>query len=248
MTSDSAQSEADDAWLQKSLERYATSRDSKIRDEIARRTAWIAVRGARRFWDRGEPFEDLVQVANIGLLKAIDRFDPTLGVQFGAYATPTIVGELRRHFRDYTWSVHVPRRTKDMRASVNAARDELTNALGRSPRISEIAARLDVSADSVIGVLEANNAYRAYSLDRVGADQASASDSKFEDVLNRELIADLLDQLPPRQRKILYLRYFEELSQEQIAEQIGTSQVHIGRLIAASLAQLRRHIEDSKSG
>lgn len=248
MTPDSAPSNADDAWLKKSLEIYAKSRDSGIRDEIARRTSWIAVRGARRFWDRGEPFEDLVQVANIGLLKAIDRFDPSLGVQFGAYATPTIVGELRRHFRDYTWSVHVPRRTKDLRATVNAARDDLTNTLGRSPRVEEIAARLDVSPDSVIGVLEANNAYRAFSLDRAGTDQAAVSDSKFEDVLNRELIADLLDTLPPRQRKILYLRYFEELSQEQIADQIGTSQVHVGRLISASLAQLRGQLGDSAAG
>lgn len=245
MTPETAPSDADDAWLQESLENYARSRDRGVRDEIARRTSWIAVRGARRFWDRGEPFDDLVQVANIGLLKAIDRFDPSLGVQFGAYATPTIVGELRRHFRDYTWSVHVPRRTKDMRASVNAARDDLTGILGRSPRVSEIADRLEVSADSVIGVLEANNAYRSYSLDVAGADQAAASDSKFEDVLNRELILGLLEQLPARQRKILYLRYFDELSQEQIAEQIGTSQVHVGRLIAASLVQLRRQIEDS---
>lgn len=244
MNPDSAPSEADDAWLQKSLRIYAKTHDSSLRDEIAKRTSWIAVRSARRFWDRGEPLEDLVQVANIGLLKAIDRFDPTLGVHFGAYATPTIVGELRRHFRDFTWSVHVPRRTKDMRSSVNAARDDLTKSLGRSPRISEIATRVKVSTDSVIGVLEANNAYRAYSLDRAGTDRAAASDSNFEDVLNREVISNLLDQLPPRQRKILYLRYFEELSQEQIAEQIGTSQVHVGRLIATSLAQLRTHLTE----
>lgn len=242
MIPDLAPSEADDAWLQSSLEKYAKTGDNKIRDEIANRTSWIAVRSARRFWDRGEPFEDLVQVAHIGLLKAIDRFDPTLGINFGAYATPTIVGELRRHFRDFTWSVHVPRRTKDMRASVNAAREDLTKFLGRSPRVSEIATRLKVSTDSVIGVLEANNAYRAYSLDRAGTDRAPAADSNFEDVLNREVISNLLDQLPPRQRKILYLRFFEELSQEQIAEKIGTSQVHVGRLIATSLAQLRSHM------
>jgi len=242
MNPDPVPSAADDSWLQESLEVYAKTHDKGIRDEIANRTSWIAVRSARRFWDRGEPFEDLVQVAYIGLLKAIDRFDPTLGVHFGAYATPTIVGELRRHFRDYTWSVHVPRRTKDMRASVNAAREDLTKVLGRSPRVSEIATRLKVSADSVIGVLEANNAYRSYTLDRPGTDHAPTSDSNFEDVLNREVIADLMDQLPPRQRKILYLRYFEELSQEQIAEKIGTSQVHVGRLIVMSLAQLRKHM------
>ncbi len=244
MKSDLAWSGADDAWLNDSLVQYAKTRDQDLRNEIALRTSWIASRSARRFWDRGEPFDDLVQVANIGLLKAIDRFDPAQGVHFGVYATPTIIGELRRHFRDYTWSVHVPRRTKDMRASVNAARDDLTKSLGRSPRATEIADLLEVSADVVIGVLEANNAYRAYSIDRTEFDTPSATETRFDDVLNREVIAELLDQLPPRQRKILYLRYFEELSQEQIAEQIGTSQVHVGRLITSSLAELRRQIGD----
>lgn len=244
MNLDAAQSEAENAWLGEALALYAETRDIHLRDEIALRTSWIATRSARRFWDRGEPFDDLVQVAQIGLLKAIDRFDPSHGVHFGAYATPTIIGELRRHFRDYTWSVHVPRRTKDVRPAVNAARDDLTKELGRSPRVSEIATRLDVSTDSVIGALEANNAYRAYSLDPAGSSQAPVAETRFDDVLNREVISNLLDRLPPRQRKILYLRYFEELSQEQIAEQIGTSQVHVGRLISSSLAELRRYLSE----
>lgn len=244
MNPDAPPSEADDAWLRESLELYAVTRDSHLRDEIALRTSWIATRSARRFWDRGEPFDDLVQVAHIGLLKAIDRFDPSHGVHFGAYATPTIIGELRRHFRDYTWSVHVPRRTKDMRPAVNAARDDLTKELGRSPRVSEIAARLDVTTDSVIGALEANNAYRAYSLDPAGTGRTSVAETNFDDVLDREVISNLLDRLPARERKILHLRYFEELSQEQIAERIGTSQVHVGRLIASSLAELRRYLTD----
>ncbi|MEO8363908.1 MAG: SigB/SigF/SigG family RNA polymerase sigma factor [Ilumatobacteraceae bacterium] len=244
MNPDTASSDADDKWLTKSLVQYSKTRDKTLRNEIALRTNWIALRSARRFWDRGEPFDDLVQVANVGLLKAIDRFDPTQGVHFGAFATPTIIGELRRHFRDYTWSVHVPRRTKDMRTSINAARDDLTKTLGRSPRVAEIATRLNVSADMVIGVLEANNAYRAYSIDRTEFDAPSTSEPRFDDVLDRQVVAELLDQLPPRQRKIIYLRFFEELSQEQIAEQIGTSQVHVGRLIASSLAELRRQIGD----
>lgn len=245
MNLEASLSEADEAWLRESLELFAKTRDSRLRDEIALRTSWIATRSARRFWDRGEPFDDLVQVANIGLLKAIDRFDPSHGVHFGAYATPTIVGELRRHFRDYTWSVHVPRRTKDMRSVVNAARDDLTKEYGRSPRVSEIATRLDVSVDSVIGALESNNAYRAFPLDAAGTGHASETETSFDDVLNREVVSNLLDQLPARERKILYLRYFEELSQEQIAEQIGTSQVHVGRLIASSLAELRRRASES---
>lgn len=247
MNPDATPSEADEVWLQESLKLYAVTRDMNLRNEIALRTSWIATRGARRFWDRGEPFDDLVQVAHIGLLKAIDRFDPSQGVHFGAFATPTIVGELRRHFRDYTWSVHVPRRTKDMRGAVNVAKENLTKELGRSPRVSEIATRLDVSVDSVIGALEANNAYRAYTLDPSGSGHVPASESNFDEVLNREVISALLDQLPPRERKILYLRYFEELSQEQIAERIGTSQVHVGRLIASSLAELRRLLPDDSS-
>lgn len=242
MTLATAPTQVDDEWLTTSLANYSTTRDKYLRDEIALRTSWIALRSANRFWDRGEPFDDLVQVANIGLLKAIDRFDPTQQVHFGAYATPTILGELRRHFRDYTWSVHVPRRIKDVRTSVNAARDDLTTTLGRVPQVAEIAIRLNVSAEIVIGAMEANNAYRAFSLDRVENDNRSASESGFDDVLNRQVIADLLDYLSPRQQRILYLRFFEELSQEQIAEQIGTSQVHVGRLITTSLTELRQHL------
>ncbi len=240
MTTDNSEIDADEVWLQASLERFAITRDGALRDEIATRTSWLATRGARRFWDRGEPHDDLVQVAHIGLLKAIDRFDPAHGIPFGAYATPTIVGELRRHFRDYTWSVHVPRRAKDLRSAVNGAHDELAKELQRSPLVSEIADRLKVSADSVIEAMEANNAYRSYTLDPAGAGRTAATENGFDAVLDREVIASLLDQLPARERKILHLRFFDEMSQAQIAEQIGTSQVHVGRLIASSLAALRR--------
>ena len=235
-----AERDTEEAWLQGSLERFAVTRDGVLRDEIAERTSWLATRGARRFWDRGEPHDDLVQVAHIGLLKAIDRFDPTHGIPFGAYATPTIMGELRRHFRDYTWSVHVPRRAKDLRTAVNAAHDDLAKELERSPLVSEIADRLKVSVDSVIEALEANNAYRTYTLDPAGAGRTATADHGFDDVLDREVISSLLDRLPVRERTILHLRFFEEMSQAQIAEQIGTSQVHVGRLIASSLAGLRR--------
>lgn len=237
-----SQSDGDEGWLQESLERYSTTRDTGLRDEIAERTSWLATRGARRFADCGEPFDDLVQVARIGLLNAIDRFDPTHGVPFGAYATPTIMGELRRYFRDHTWSVHVSRRAKDLRPAVNAASEALSKELQRSPRISEIADRMRVPEDAVIEALEANNAYRAHTLDPYGSGNTPAVEANFEAVLNRQVIAGLLDRLRPRERQILYLRFFEELSQAQIAEQIGTSQVHVGRLIASSLADLRGHL------
>ncbi len=247
MNPDGTQSEADELWLHDALLRYSTTRDLRLRDEIAEHTSWIALRSARRFWDRGEPFDELTQVAQIGLLKAIDRFDPTVGVHFGAYATPTILGELRRHFRDYTWSVHVPRRVKDLRSAVNVAKDELSRDLGRSPRVEEIADRLKVTPDSVIEALEANNAYRAHTLDPAGAGFTASAENDFDEVLNRDAVASLLDRLPARERKILYLRYFEELSQAQIAEQIGTSQVHVGRLITSSLAALRQFLPDKSA-
>lgn len=234
--------DTDDGWLDAALERFAGSRDPVLRDEIATRSSWLATRSARRFWDRGEPSDDLVQVAQIGLLKAIDRFDPGAGVPFGAFATPTIVGELRRHFRDHTWSVHVPRRAKELRAAVNAMRDELSRELQRSPRVDEIAARLEVPAEQVIEALESNNAYRTQMLDPVHGGDTSSSEGAFEAVLDHEVALELLEQLPPRERRILTLRFFGGMSQEQIAKEIGTSQVHVGRLIQASLAELRAHL------
>src|SRR3954470_7394380 len=203
-------------------------RDKELRDEIAVQTSWLATRAARRFADSGEPFDDLFQVARIGLLNAIDRYDPAHGVPFGAYATPTIMGELRRYFRDHTWGVHVSRRAKDLRPAVNAASEALSKELQRSPRISEIAARTRIPEEAVIEALEANNAYRAHALDPAGRN-APAVESNLDDVLDRQVITGLLDKLQPREREILYLRFFEELSQAQIAEHIGTSQVHVGR-------------------
>ncbi len=241
MNSMPSYSESDEGWLRESFERYMTSRDIDLRDAIAERTSWLATRGARRFADRGEPFDDLVQVARIGLLNAIDRFDATHGVPFGAYATPTIMGELRRYFRDHTWGVHVSRRAKDLRPAVNAASETLSKELRRSPRVSEIAERMRLPDEAVIEALEANNAYRPHALDESGKG-TPAVEANLEAVLNRQVISGLLDRLRPRQRQILYLRFFEELSQAQIAERIGTSQVHVGRLIASSLAELRVHL------
>lgn len=232
----------DDAWLAASLDRFTRSRDPRLRDEIVERANWLAVRGARRFVDRGEPFDDLLQVARLGLLKSVDRFDPSLGVPFGAYATPTIMGELRRYFRDHTWSVHVSRRAKDLRPMVNATSDRLAGELGRSPRVSEIAEALDLGEDAVLEALEANNAYRAHSLDPTGSGHTPPVDGGFDGVLDRDLVAQLLDRLPDRERTILVLRFFDGMTQSQIADRIGTSQVHVGRLIASSLAVLKAHV------
>lgn len=247
MKRETPSSEADEVWLSEALSLYSESHDLQLRDEIAARAEWLAARGARRFSDRGEPFDDLVQEARIGLLKAIERFDPDRHVQFGAYATPTIMGELRRHFRDRTWGVHVPRGIKDLAGAVTTARDDLSLELGRSPRVSEIASRVDAPTDAVIEALEASNAYRSRTIDSAGSGSVLGVDAEFDDVLDREVLSSLLGRLSSRQRRVLEMRFFEELSQEQIATRIGTSQVHAGRLIAASLAELIRLVVEGRT-
>lgn len=234
-------SDSEEEWVRDALDNYSVSRDQQLRDEIAARTEWLATRGARRFSHRGEPFDDLVQEARIGLLKAIDRFDPSRNLQFGVYATPTIMGELRRHFRDRTWAVHVPRGAKDLRAAVATVRDELSRELGRAPKVAEIASRMNLPTDSVIDALEASNAHQTGTLDTAGSGRVSFTDRAFDDVLDQEVLASLLDRLPSRQRRILHMRFFDGLTQAEIAGRIGTSQVHVGRLIAASLAELNRY-------
>ncbi len=236
---------AEEDWLREALGRYSVSRDQRLRDEIAARAEWLATRGAHRFSNRGEPFDDLVQEARIGLLKAIDRFDPDRNLPFGVYATPTIMGELRRHFRDRTWGVHVPRSAKDRRVAVATAYDDLSLELGRSPRVSEIASRMGLPTDSVIDALEAGQAYRTRTLDTTDSTWVVSTEATFDDVLDRQVLSSLLDRLPVRQRRVLQMRFFDGLTQTEIAARIGTSQVHVGRLIATSLAELNRYaVED----
>jgi len=244
MSTGSTLSVTDEEWLGEALSRYAVSRDQRLRDEIAVRADWLATRGASRFSDRGESFDDLVQEARIGLLKAIDRFDPGRNLPFGVYATPTIMGDLRRHFRDRTWGVHVPRGAKDLRAAVATARDDLSRELGRSPRVSEIASRLQLPTDSVIATLEASNAHNIRTLGVTESGRLRSTEVAFDNVLDRDVLVSLLDRLPSRQRAILHMRFFDELTQAEIGERIGTSQVHVGRLIAASLAELHRYADE----
>ncbi len=248
MSSEVLSFEAEEQWLRQALSRYAISRDQVLRDEIVARADWLVTRSARRFSNRGEPFDDLVQEARIGLLKAIERFDPDRSVPFGAYATPTIMGELRRHFRDRTWAVHVPRGSKDIIASAISARDDLARELGRSPRVPEIATRMGLATDTVIEALEANDAYFTRTLESSGAHQIPAAEPALEDLLDRHVLSTLLDRLAPRQRRILHMRFFEGLTQTEIARRIGTSQVHVGRLIAASLAELNRQATNGAAG
>lgn len=237
--------EFDEVWIQTALERYALTQSVTLRDEIQRRADWLATRSAWRFVDSGEQFDDLLQVARLALFKAIERYDHSRGVPFGAYATPTILGELKRYFRDNAWSVHVPRRAKDLRPAVNLAVQELSSEFCRPPKVSEVAHHLRVSEEAVLEAMDANNAYRAATLDPTRADHVAAAPDETDDIVNKSMVAQLLGKLAPRERNVVYLRFYEELSQAQIAERIGTSQVHVGRILAASFGRLRMLADDS---
>ena len=203
---------------------------------------------ARRFRNRGEWLDDLTQVATIGLIKSIDRFDLERGVEFSTYATPTIVGEIKRHFRDKGWAVRVPRRLQELKLSLTKAIGELAQREGRAPTISELAAHLQMSEEDVLEGLESANAYSTVSLDAPDsgdedapavADSLGIVDEALEGVEYRESLKPLLERLPPREKKILLLRFFGNLTQSQIAAELGISQMHVSRLLARTLTQLR---------
>ncbi len=215
--------------------------------------AWLpmAERLARRYINRGEPIEDLRQTAVIGLLKAVDRFDPERGVDFVGYAVPTILGEIRRYFRDRAWSIRVPRRLQELGMAITAANADLTQTLGRRPTVAEIAAHLGHTEEEIIEGLEGARAYRAVSLSTpVGED----SPTELGDMLGGEddgfALAELQIALGPalrclteRERRIVTLRFFGNQTQTQIADQIGVSQMHVSRLLSAALAKLRRQLD-----
>ncbi|MCK9926133.1 RNA polymerase sigma factor SigF [Frankia sp. Mgl5] len=220
-----------------------------LRDQLVRMHLPLVEYLARRFRNRGEPLDDLVQVATIGLIKSVDRFDPERGVEFSTYATPTIVGEIKRHFRDKGWAIRVPRRLQELKLSLTKATSELSQSLGRSPTVSEIARHLEMSEEEVLEGLESANAYSAVSLDAPdsGDDEAPAvadtlgvQDESLEGVEYRESLKPLLEKLPPREKRILLLRFFGNMTQSQIANELGISQMHVSRLLARTLAQLRR--------
>ena len=207
---------------------------------------------ARRFRNRGEPFEDLVQVGTIGLIKSVDRFDPERGVEFSTYATPTIIGEIKRYFRATGWAIRVPRRLQELRMQIGSATAELTQSLGRSPTASELAERVGCSVEEIIEGIESSNAYSTLSLDATDdsddgtssmLDALGADDAGLEHVEIRESLKPLLDRLEPREKRILLLRFFKNQTQSQIAEEIGVSQMHVSRLLSRTLDQLRASLE-----
>jgi RNA polymerase sigma-B factor len=210
---------------------------------------------ARRFRNRGEWLDDLTQVATIGLIKSIDRFDLSRGVEFSTYATPTIVGEIKRHFRDKGWAVRVPRRLQELKLALTKAIGDLAQREGRAPTVAELAAHLQMSDEDVLEGLESANAYSTVSLDAPdsGDDDAPAVaeslgmlDDALEGVEYRESLKPLLERLPPREKRILLLRFFGNMTQSQIAAELGISQMHVSRLLARTLTQLREGLTEDE--
>ncbi len=210
---------------------------------------------ARRFRNRGEPLEDLIQVGTIGLLKAIERFDLDREVEFSTYATPTIVGELKRHFRDKGWAVRVPRRLQELHLELSKTVSHLGHDLGRSPTVAEIAESASITEEEVLEGLEIAQAYNFTSLDAPidseeggstsFADQLGAEDEHLENLEYRASLAPEMAKLPEREQQIVYLRFFKGLTQSEIADRLGISQMHVSRLLNRTLAQLREALEES---
>jgi RNA polymerase sigma-B factor len=208
---------------------------------------------AARYAGRGEPLDDLVQVGALGLIKAVDRFDVSRGVEFTSYGVPTIVGEIRRHFRDKAWAMHVPRRVKELSVRLSRVLDELTTRLGRSPTVAELAEALAVEEEDVIDALDASHAFSTRSLDASSnggdqlAERLATTDPGFDGVEDRWLLAAGLDSLDPRARRIVHLRFFEEKTQAQIAAELGISQMHVSRLLRSAMDVMRGSIEELRS-
>lgn len=245
--------EADEQRLWKRLEEDG---DARAREQLIERYMPFAKRLALRYSGASESFDDLLQVANLGLVNAVDRFDPERGIPFTAFASPTILGELKRHFRDRVWTVRVPRGLHDRIAEVEKAVSALTVALQRSPSVGEIAEKLEISPDEVLEVLEANHNRRPLSLDRpLGGDDdeeaapaewVGAEDENFELVEGRVALDAALPQLDERERLVLRLRFAEDMTQSEIAERIGHSQMHVSRILRKALAKIREQIREQR--
>src|SRR5437588_3219638 len=241
--------------LRRKFAEFARTRDRATRDELVTAHMGLAAYLARRFANPGERLDDLGQVASVGLLKAVDRFDPDRGLEFSTYATPTIVGELKRHFRDKGWAVRVPRRVQELHLRLGKVVSSLSQDVGRSPTIAEIAERAGASEEEVLEAMEAGRAYRFASLDAPGsagddenqslASQLGEDDPLMAGIEHRVALSPLIAEPPRREQLILHLRFFEGLTQSELAGRLGTSQKHVTRLLARSLAKLRGSADDT---
>jgi RNA polymerase sigma-B factor len=226
--------------------RYRETDDRAVRNELVEEHRWLAQHCARRFARKGEPMDDLMQVAMVGVLKAVERFDPAYGVVFTTFAMPTVMGELRRHFRDKTWSVHVPRRAKELYQSVSGVAEELSQTLMRSPTVPEIAQRAGTTVEDALEALEVRASYRGVPLAPAGEDERTdgpafgRQDHGYDATDARLTVGRLLETLPDRDRRIVEMRYMGGMTQTEIADEVGVSQVQVSRLLRAALDRMRR--------
>ena len=237
--------------------RYRETEDAaekdRIREELVRGYESLVYFLARKFQNRGEPFEDIAQVGFLGLIKAIERFDPELGNEFTTFATPTVAGEIKRYFRDKGWAIRFPRRLQELHQQVLRVNEELKNELNRQPSVTEVAERLKVEPDEVLEAMEMGPSMTPASLDattggdedgggRPLSDTIGGEDASLERVEMRELLARAMEHLTPRARTIMAMRFYDEMSQSEIAKRLGISQMHVSRLQRAALEQLRQHL------
>ncbi|MFR3274290.1 MAG: RNA polymerase sigma factor SigF [Collinsella phocaeensis] len=233
--------------------RYKEEGDMDAREKLVMSHLNLVRFLANKFKNRGEPIDDLMQVGYLGLLKAIDRFDPARGLEFTTYATPTIMGEIKRHFRDKGWSVRVPRRLQELSAKVNQATDELTTELQRSPTVEEIARYLDVTVDEVLEAMESSSAYSSVPLEAPGSsdsddapsvlDRYASEDSELAFTDDRLVIEEALAGFSPREREVIELRFVKGMTQIEIAQKLGISQVQVSRLLRRTLKKIQDKID-----
>lgn len=239
------------------LRRVRDQKDMAAREELITRYLPLVKSLARRFASRGQPVEDLIQVGSIGLIKAIDRFDLDRGVELSTYATPTIMGEIKRYFRDKGWAVKVPRALQDLNVRLNRVIEQLTVELHRSPTIAELAAATSSTEEEVVEALESGRAYSSISLFSGGSNEEDESlelldclgseENAYEVVEQRRFLAPAMSRLDPRERLILHLRFFEGMTQTQVAARVGISQMHVSRLIRRSIERLRQYMVEEEN-
>jgi len=239
------------------LLRLKEHKDLRAREELITRYLPLVKSLARRFASRGQPVEDLIQVGSIGLIKAIDRFDLGRGVELSTYATPTILGEIKRYFRDKGWAVKVPRALQDLNVRLNRVIEQLTVELRRSPTIAELAAATEVSEEEVVEALESGRAYSSVSIFSGGTgeddeslellDYLGSEEEAYEVFEQRRVLAPAMARLDPRERLILHLRFFEGMTQTQVAARVGISQMHVSRLIRKSIENLRQYMAEDEA-
>jgi len=236
------------------FDRYARDRDPATREQLVERFMPLARRLAMRYQQSGEPLEDLVQVASLGLIKAVDRFNPERGTAFSSFAVPTIVGELKRYFRDSGWAVHVPRGTQESALRVERAVEEVQRKLGRSPSVREIAGHMGKTEEDVLDAIEARSAYHSASLEETLSDDKESEGARLDKLRSEEEGYELVDyavslepawdRLSKREQLLLHLRFWEGMTQAEIAKRIGVSQMQVSRLLRTTLIRLRASFDD----